>query len=259
MLERLAGPAEADRVGAALGYPGWRRGGEHTIPVHRWAASDLPFGLNAAFPWFHPTVGLAVSDGVGEIDLAAAAELYGGGSFAARTLAIGIRPTVLTRHGLRLAVTPVDGAIPRPDRLIAPGATRAAALDPSVTSWAVAHGLHVETPGGSIEGEFGFDPILRDLARSTDRATAHATATYLEYPTGHLQLTGPAWPWRPTALAGTALAGTALLITVLLRLTAGRVRRPDAGRHDIRHRQAVSSSPQPVRPDTAANQPHPGA
>lgn len=149
VLERLAGVEEAGRVGAAVGYPGWTRDGGGTIPVHRWAPTDLPFGLNAAFPWLRATMGLAVSDGVGEIDLAAAAEVYGGASFAARTLTVGASPTVLTRHGLRLVVIPLGAPIPRLDRLVAPGGT---GTDPAFTSWAAERGLAVERLGGAGSG-----------------------------------------------------------------------------------------------------------
>jgi hypothetical protein len=111
---------------------------------------------------------------VGEIDLAAAAEVYGGGSFAARTLSIGESPTMLTRHGLRLMVTPVGAPIPRLDRLVAPGGTGTGPVDPAVTSWAAKRGLAVERPGDGRTREFGFDPVLGDLARQADRATARA-------------------------------------------------------------------------------------
>jgi putative intracellular protease/amidase len=244
VMERLAGAEEAGRVGDSLGYPGWTRGGGHIIPVHRWALTDLPFGLNAAFPWFRPTIGLAVSDGVGEIDLAAVAEVYGGGSFAARTITVGASPTILTRHGLRLIGTPVGGPMPRLDRLVAPGGTGSGSVDPALTSWAAERGLAVERLGGDRTGEFGFDPVLRDLARRTDRATARATAAYLEYPITHLALTGPAWPWRATTLFAAALLTAALLGMFLGRLVAGR--------HDICHPRPVSPSPEPVTSSTAA-------
>jgi len=206
------------------------------------AAQDwLPFGLNATFPWFRPTIGLVASDGVGEIDLAAAAEVYGGGSFAARTLTVGASPTMLTRHGLRLMVTPVGAPIRRLDRLVAPGGTGTGSVDPAVTSWAAKRGLAVERPGDRRNGEFGFDPILGDLARQADRATARATAAYLEYPTAHLELNGPAWPWRPTGLVGAAL-----LISALLGLLATFLGRLVVRRHDTRNTRPVSHSPQPA-------------
>lgn len=67
-------------------------------------------------------------------------------------------------------------------------------------------------------GEFAFDPVLRDLAAHTDRATARTTAKYTEYPDGHLRLTGGAWPWRPTLLCAATLmvaAGLGLLPTLI--------------------------------------------
>jgi hypothetical protein len=38
--------------------------------------------------------------------------------------------------------------------------------------------------------EFSFDPVLRDLAAHADGATARTTATFTEYPAGHLRLAG---------------------------------------------------------------------
>ncbi|WP_449066581.1 hypothetical protein, partial [Planomonospora algeriensis] len=62
---------------------------------------------------------------------------------------------------------------------------------------------------GQAAGESGFDGVLRDLASRADLATARATAKFTEYPAGHLELAGPAWPWRPTAWAALALAAAA--------------------------------------------------
>jgi hypothetical protein len=89
--------------------------------------------------------------------------------------------------------------------------------------------------------------VARRLARQADRATANATAAYLEYPTAQLQLNGPAWPWRPTALVGAAL-----LISALLGLLATFLGRLVARRHDTRQTRPVSHSPQPVPASTAA-------
>jgi hypothetical protein len=59
---------------------------------------------------------------------------------------------------------------------------------------------------GQAAGEFSFDPLLRDLAAHADKATARSTAKNTEYPSGHLQLAGRPWPWRPTALFALTLA-----------------------------------------------------
>jgi hypothetical protein len=60
-------------------------------------------------------------------------------------------------------------------------------------------------------GEFAFDPVLRDLAAQSDRATARMAAKYTEYPAAGLTLEGPAWPWRPTVLLLLTIAGAVAL------------------------------------------------
>ena len=73
-----------------------------------------------------------------------------------------------------------------------PGIHRADQVDPRLAAWAAGRGLCVELL--QADGEFSFDAMLRDLAAHADRATARVTAKSIEYPTGHLQLAGPAWP-----------------------------------------------------------------
>jgi transcriptional regulator GlxA family with amidase domain len=247
-VEILTDSDEASRLADRLHYRGWQPGGDTSLPVNRWTPSDLPYALNAAFPWLRPTIGLAVSDGVSETDLAAAAETYQGASFAARTVLIGSSSTVTTRHGLVLLVQPAGSGGPLLDRLVAPGAVGSADLDPALRRWAGARGLPVELPSGSGRGEFAFDPVLRDLAREADVATAVATAKYAEYPTSRLALTGPRWPWRATALFGLTLVASALLGGLSLALTAALARRF----HDVRHGQSVQPAPRPVTSSTAA-------
>jgi putative intracellular protease/amidase len=225
MVERLAERSEADRVGAELAYPGWSPGGPTGIPVNRWTPADLPQLLNAAFPWMRPTVAVGLVDGVGEIDVAASMDLWSGQSLAARTVPIGAGPTVVTRHGITLAVEAVGPSTPTADRLVVPGLTGPDRLDPRIVQWAADRGLDVDLPSRSAGPEFGFDPMLRDLALHGDRATAVVAAKYTEYPSDHLTLSGPAWPWRATALFGLAVlgsVGSGLLPAVLRRAAARR-------------------------------------
>jgi putative intracellular protease/amidase len=221
LVERLAGPREADRIGTALSYPGWSRGGDTEIAVNRWEPGDLAFVLNFAFPWWQPTLGIGLTDGMSEIDVAAAAETYSGASFAVRVLPVAAKPTITTRHGLVLLGQPV-GANPSVDRIIIPTATSTADVDSRLLRWAAEQGLEVELPSRDAPSTFGFDPVLRDLARHTDRATALVTAKRIEYPTAHLALDGPAWPWRPTALVGLSL-----VLSVVLGLLVSRLLRPN--------------------------------
>ncbi|HEY8983710.1 MAG TPA: DJ-1/PfpI family protein [Streptomyces sp.] len=203
LVGELAGEAEAERIGKDLSYPGWTPDGPASIPANHLAATDLPYALNAAFPWLRPTVGIGLTDGIDEIDAAAAFEAYGGVSFAARPVVLGAGDTVVTRHGLTLVTRPVSGGAPGVDRLVIPGTTG----DARLRSWASRNGVPVDRPARR-PGEFGFDPVLRDLAAHADRRTALVTAKFSEYPSAHLDLTGPAWPWRSTSLALAALTAS---------------------------------------------------
>ncbi|GAB1640854.1 DJ-1/PfpI family protein [Krasilnikovia sp. MM14-A1259] len=227
LIEVIAGRPEADRVGRELAYPGWSAGATTRIPEQRLAVADLPYALNAAFPWLRPSVGIGLVDGVGEVDAAAAFEVYSGTSFAARTVPLAAGRSVTTRHGLLLLTTPADAAAPRVDRLVVPGVERP---DPALARWAADRHLDVTLPHtAQAPGEFPFDPVLRDLAAHADRATARATAKFTEYPAQHLVLSGSAWPWRSTLL-GAATVAAAAGIGLLPALVIRRVRRRPAAR-----------------------------
>lgn len=206
LIEQLAGAAEAQRVGRELAYPGWMIDGPVQIRAQRWTPSDFAYGLAAAFPWFRPTVGIGLVDGMDEIDVAAPFEVYAN-SFAADTVPIGTERIISTRHGLRLLVQPANSNAPRVDRLIVSGVRHTSEIDPRLADWAAGRGLTVELPNREdVAGEFSFDTMLRDLSNHADRITARVTAKSIEYPTDQLSLAGPAWPWRPTMLSAATLA-----------------------------------------------------
>jgi hypothetical protein len=205
LVQQLAGAAEAQRVGRELGYPGWSLDGPTSIPAQRPAPRDLTSLLAGLAPWRRPAVGVGLAEGVGELDVAAPFEVYAS-SFAARTVPVAARPTVTTRHGLRMVAAPADAAAPRVDRLIVPGARSLDQVDPRLAGWAAGRGLRVELP--QADGEFSFDAMLRDLAAHADRTTASVTAKSIEYHTGHLRLAGPAWPRRPATAFALTLAAT---------------------------------------------------
>ena len=130
LVEKLAGTQEAERIGTDIGYPGWSLDGSIAIAVNRIEVADLPYALNAAFPWWRPTVGIGLNPGVGEIDLAAAFEVYSGTSSAAATVAIAAGRTVVTRHGVVLVAEPANAATPAVERLVVPGVRAAAEVVP---------------------------------------------------------------------------------------------------------------------------------
>ncbi|MGW1175355.1 DJ-1/PfpI family protein [Kitasatospora sp. NPDC002543] len=229
VVGELVGEAEADRIGTGLSYPGWTPDGPTAIPANHLALGDLPYALNAAFPWLRPTTAIGLVDGVEEIDAAAAVEGYGGVSFADRTVVVGSGDTVTTRHGLVLVTRPATGDAHGADRLVVPGVEDASGVGAALGDWARRNGLTVELPGGGRRsGEFGFDPVLRDLAEHSDRRTALATAKFSEYPSAHLALAGASWPWRPTLLAAAAVVLSAMagLAPTAVRRAVRRWRRP---------------------------------
>jgi putative intracellular protease/amidase len=206
LVQQFAGPDEARRIGARIHYPGWDPSTTTApaIPARHVSTADYPYVLHATLPWFQPTYGLGLTEGVDEIDVAAAAELYGGVAFTAQVIPVAQEPIVTTAHGLRLSATPISSA-PALDRLVVPGVrdtTLAAGSAPTFLPEANAR------PGDSP-----FDPVLRDIAAADGPAVATTAAKYLEYPVPTMpDHTGR--PWRIigllVALVMLAMAGAAV-------------------------------------------------
>jgi len=204
LVERYVGTEEATRIAAAVGYPAWRAGPAETMPVNTIALADYPYPLAATMPWFQPTYGLALKDGVHELDVAAAAELYGAAAFLAHVVPVADGGSVTTAHGLTLLTTPLDQA-GHVDRTI--------------------------TPGGRPAGESAFEPVLRDIAQLAGEPVARTAAKYIEYPVGALP-TGGSLPARLVLLsAGTLVAALAVgMIPWAVRRGVRRARRGRARR-----------------------------
>lgn len=199
----LAGSEEAERVGRSINYPGWSLQAPTTIPEQRHTLADLPVALRLVLPWMKPTVGIALTDGVGEIDLTAAFEAYAT-SYAARPVAIAPADTIETRHGVVLVTTPISDH-PDVDRAVAPGATSASAIDPQLRDWASDHDVGIE-PLRSSHGEAGFAAALEDLAAHSTPTVARTVAKVIDYPVAHLDLRSSGPHWRVPALLSVAVA-----------------------------------------------------
>ena len=223
VVERLVGPRAAARAAEATGWRHYSAGTAASMAQARLRPADTVVAVNTAFGWDRDTTGVLLTDGVGEIELASAFDTYGQ-SLAVRTVAVapGAAP-VRSRHGLTFA--PRAEPTADLDRLVVPGAEAARGRvadrypDP----------VYLHRDGG-----FAFDGVLRDLAGTTDVATATWTARVLEYPIDHLALDGSAWPWTRTLRPfGLAFLGV-LAALGLLRL--------------VRARRAVRSTPAAAPP-----------
>ena len=207
VIERLVGPAAAAQAAQAVHWPAYSPGRPAPIQRFRPAPPDLVGLLSAGYRWDRPTMGVLLTDGVGETELASAFRPYTELSYLARPLAVTADGgPVRSRHGLTfLPRAALTDAAPGLDRLLVPGADaarRAAADGLSLPEGPPPVYLH-QQPG------FAFDGALRDIARTWDVATARWVAKTLQYPTG-LRLSGAAWPWtltlRPILIAGAAVA-----------------------------------------------------
>jgi hypothetical protein len=204
-----------------MNYPGWSVAASASIPVQSFDASDIPVGLNALVPWFRPTIGVGLLNGVSEIDVASAFEVYNM-SFAARAVAVAATDTVTTQHGLVLLTVP-EAQAPPVDRVVSPGASADQDIDPQLRAWAASRNVPIEAFAGA-DGTLGFDGALEHLARHTNRATALSAAKMIDYPAAHLNLAaGEASARVPVLLAlGLLLAILAGFLPAMIRTAIRR-------------------------------------
>ena len=189
VMADLAGPEEATRVGQVVRYPNWSVHGDTTIPTRSFSVADLPVGLNALIPWGRPTIGVALADGVGEIDVASTFEVYSA-SYAARAVPISTSSAVTTKHGMVLrANTPEDA--PSLTRMAVPGCGGVSSLDPHLREWSERHNVPVDAVQGA-DIRPAFDAALEYLSRQTGRMTAVSAAKMIDYPVAQLRLAGDA-------------------------------------------------------------------
>lgn len=226
VIERLRGEQAASAAATAVGWTHYSPGVPQPLPRSTFGLHDMITGVNLSFR-SHDTIGVLITDGIGEIELASVFITYSDVSYIARTLALGVGGTdpVRSRHGL--VFLPRQGLFgaEKLDRLMVPGADAARTQDPALNSRVQAEfGLSPEYI--HTEPGFAFVPVLQDMARSVDVPTALWRAKTLEYPAQELNLTGPGWPWGTTLLPLLySLLGLAVVAAVRLVLRARRTGR----------------------------------
>jgi transcriptional regulator GlxA family with amidase domain len=226
-IERLLGTDAATAAAKAIGWRYYSPGKAAALAPQKLTAGDaLLHTLNVGYRWDAPTLGVVLTDGVGEIELAAAFDSYAEQSLSVRTLAVGTDGTaVRSRHGLTfLPRTGLADAGTKVDRLVVPGAAAAARSAPDVA--AAARRADVPVTYLNARPGFAFDGALRDVAATMDVPTARWAGKILEYPTAALGLSGSGWPWtlilRPLFLG---LAGVAAGLGAVWLVRRVRTRR----------------------------------
>ena len=136
----------------------------HIAEDHFAAAHDWPVGLNYVMPWFRPTVGIALRDGVDELDATAAFEVYAQ-SAAARTVALATGETCPHASRPGAAHHQLRGC-PALSRVVVPGA---GAIEPGLHPLAARQRPSSNpSPAGDSAYGGGFASALENLAKHTD-------------------------------------------------------------------------------------------
>lgn len=200
VIERLLGRDAAAAAAATVGWRYYLPGAAAPLPGSKLAPDNaVAHLLNIGFRANATTLGVVLTDGVGELELAAAFAPYGEVK-SARTLAITASgESIRSRHGLTFVPRADMSTAGQVDRVLVPGIEAAARPDPAVAAAARNAGVAVthlhQRPG------FAFDAALQDMARTMDVPTATWAAKILEYSAAEVGLAGPSWLWAPAQRA----------------------------------------------------------
>lgn len=226
-IQKLLGKQAALDVANKLNYPHTRflDNPRYQVPTLGWAG--LAQGLNAGFLWDKQEIGVALFDGVGEIDLTAVLDSYGR-TFTGRTTTFAAeRKVIRSRHNLYLIPRTDYAGAPQWDRIIVPGHRPAPV--PNLAEWAQAIGRptpdYLYADESMVDGAppFAFDATISDLDRRSSQADARSSAMTLEYPIDHLQLRGRSWPLQRLTLALAVALASGISVWILQQ--RGNVRR----------------------------------
>ncbi|MFI7125792.1 DJ-1/PfpI family protein [Nonomuraea sp. NPDC050153] len=199
IIERLLDPATAREAAQRVHWRHYVPGAAAQLPESGLEPPDVVVALNASYQIGPSTIGVQLTEGVGELELASAFVSYTEYSMVGRTVAVG-DGAIRSEHGLTFVPRSTVAAAGL-DRLLVPGVDAARR--------GVAGGAGLRPEYLHVNPEFAFDPVLRDIARTYDVQTARFAAKTLEYPVLDVKLTGSAWPWSAT------------LVPVLLGLLGG--------------------------------------
>ena len=223
MIREYVGEEAATALARKIGYPDQRLGDEPRISADRLTVSDRAlYVLWVAYGWGKPRLGVVLTEGTSEIELASVLDVYPGPVLTADTTTLtpeGLRSPVRSEHGLYFVPRSDLDWAPGFDRVFVSGRTAPSVTDPRVRSWAREEGLKLEFIHADVPAGFPLDATLSDLAEHEHAPVAKFTARLLEYPIGHLGLAGGGWPFahllRPLAVGLLGLALAALVDSLL--------------------------------------------
>lgn len=202
VLIRVAGDSVARRVAREIRYPNYHFALDPTVDQYELQPRDAILYANAAWRLLRPTIGVAMHDGVGELDLSNVFDAHSH-LMTARVQTVAEQAIVVTRHGLTIypsmELTSMEGGTF--DRLIVPGVDadkHAGSLVAAIGKAApkvrpeYVHVAHAE--------RFGLEPVIEDLARTADVPTARFALKRMEFRSTALRFEGSPLPVLPIAV-----------------------------------------------------------
>jgi hypothetical protein len=231
VIARLTDEETARRIARELRYPNDHFAIDPTVEPYAIRPADAIFLLDAAFRTGRDRIGVALYPGMSELDLSS---VYDTHAFTTVADLEGIAldaGAVVTRHGLTLLPSRTADEVARLalDRLVVTGVEARALAAPLLARLAAVSPalqptyLHADAPE-----RFGLEPVLEDLARTADVATARFALRRLEYRSDSVRLEGSAVPW--CTLAFPFLLGATGLAIVATLARAARAARHSLGR-----------------------------
>jgi putative intracellular protease/amidase len=223
VIRGYVGEEAATALAQQIGYPDQRVGDEPRIPADRLTVSDRAlYVLWTAYGWGKPRIGVVLTEGTSEIELASVLDVYPGPVLTSNTTTLtpeGPRSPVRSEHGLYFVPRSDLDSAPGFDRVFVPGRDAPSVTGPGVRSWAHEKGLKLEFIHAQAPAGFPFDETLSNLAKHENAPVAKLTARLLEYPFGHLGLAGGGWPFahllRPLAVGRLGVARPARVDSLL--------------------------------------------
>lgn len=220
------GRAVADHVAEAMHYVDSTfiddpRAAQYTLePV------DAAVYLNLAFNWPKPTAAVWLYDGVGEVDLAAAVEVFGVTS-ANVTPTVASASSVTSRHGLQIVPRRQAETLASVDRVLVPGGAGARLVAERIPA-SLLGGRQATVLEDEQTPTYAFTQALEELAASHDVVIAEYAARQLEV-RSPLHLIGPRWPVNVLLIPVLAAVGGCLALWAAVRL-GQRIRGWSSGR-----------------------------
>lgn len=203
VLVRRDGDSVARRVAAELRYPNFRYVEDPAVEQLEIRPADAVLLVNAAFRAARQRIGVALYDGVGELEISNVYDAHAASGVADVHAVAAVDGVVRTRFGVTLLPSLVptrDGAAIRGlARLVVTGKEEESARDVTSAVAAIAPGLRLVRLDMDTT-RYPLEAVLEDLARSADRPSARFAEKRLEYRSASTALEGSVIPWSTLPL-----------------------------------------------------------